>query len=317
MSDRNTARIVSELANSYYTITEVVNSQLTYIGITQLNSVAGVPPDQTASIWRVGRIFKKGKQTTVEWANDESLVFPSKFSERETLFPIAVLDNGASLNFQGSVRRIELGDNHTKGPATAFSVSMWVRPQNVSAQRCFISKVSLDANVYGWSFQHTNTGQLYAQVRAPGTLTSHTWGTALAGLTWYNLVFTFSGNSNLNGFKAYINAASEGAATSAALNAWTVTDPLSIAARGTSFLFSGNLNQFTMWNKELSQAEITELYNGGTPMDLSQHSASANRQSHWPMNTNVNFPTEVDTVGSVNGTLINMAASDYQDGVVP
>jgi len=40
-------------------------------------------------------------------------------------------------------------------------------------------------------------------------------------------------------------------------------------------------NGVTLWDKKLTSAEVTELYNGGTPMDVSTHSAYANCTGWW------------------------------------
>lgn len=39
--------------------------------------------------------------------------------------------------------------------------------------------------------------------------------------------------------------------------------------------FQGFLDEIGIWTKELSQAEVTELYNGGVPVDLNSHSAAS------------------------------------------
>jgi len=70
-------------------------------------------------------------------------------------------------------------------------------------------------------------------------------------------------------------------------------------------------------SEELSSDEVTELYNSGSPGDLDDHSAVANLLSWWYLNTADNFPTEVDVIDSVNGTLTNMESGDYDSGDIP
>ena len=37
----------------------------------------------------------------------------------------------------------------------------------------------------------------------------------------------------------------------------------------------------TMWNKKLTSTEVSELYNSGTPMDATDHSAATNLKGYW------------------------------------
>lgn len=288
---------------------DTISSQETIYGIAMdlgaLNSEAK---------WQIWREIKIGAVNQVQWAkksgspNDD---FVHVWNDRNTLFDAVPFSNANSLNFDGVDEYIDCGDNYTFGPATAFSWSFWMKPQNFAAQRCMISKTSQDANVHGYNFQHDNAGKLFAQIRATGSLRQHTYSTILTAETWCHVCFTYAGGSNISGLKAYINASVEPAPAAGALNAWTVTDPLQIAKRGITFNFSGKMNQVSVWNKELSSAEVTELNNSGSPPDLQTTSMSANLLSWWYLNTNANFPTEVDQEDEVNGTLTNMESGDY------
>lgn len=295
--------------------TDVVNSQQTIFGRTVTLEAA-----DTDAVWQIWQERTTGSETHKRFAQlsgSDNAGFVHKWSERLTLFPSPILSNPASLLFDGVDEHINLGDNYTFGPATSFSWSVWMKAQNMAAQRCMVAKISQDANVYGYSFQHNSSGKLFTQVRASGTLRTNTYTTVMSAGVWYHIVFTYAGGSNMNGLKAYIDAVAEPTPASASLNAWTVTDPLMLGKRGTSFHFSGNLNQVTVWSKELSAAEVTELYNSGTPGDPQAHSASGNLLSWWKLSDSSNFPSEIDQEGSVNGTLINMEVGDYDSGDTP
>lgn len=61
---------------------------------------------------------------------------------------------------------------------------------------------------------------------------------------------------------------------------------ITLGSNSWAFTQSGNntetkFNGVTVWNKKLTSAEVTELYNGGTPMDVSTHSAYANTTGWW------------------------------------
>lgn len=47
-------------------------------------------------------------------------------------------------------------------------------------------------------------------------------------------------------------------------------------------------NDLTIWDKELSASEVTSLYNSGTRMDATTHSASSNLKGYWQFEGNGN-----------------------------
>ncbi len=78
----------------------------------------------------------------------------------------------------------------------------------------------------------------------------------------------------------------------------------------------GHIDEVTFWNIELSQAEVTELYNAGSPDDPNNHSQSA-ACIHWYKFGDLDsFNTASDSIGTVDGTMTNMEAGDIV-AVVP
>lgn len=295
--------------------TEVVNSQLTYRA--KSSTVGSAEDDAVWQIWREVTTLGVTKKEFARVHGAANANYIHKWSERTTLFPAVPLSNPASLLFDGVNDYVTLGDNFDFGPAQAFSWSFWMKAANFSSQRAMIAKTTQDANVFGYSFQHNSSGKLFSQWRASGSLRNLTFSSTLNAGQWYHICFTYAGGSNVSGVTAYIDGSAEPSAGSGALNDWGHTDPCNFGNRGNTFHFSGNLNQISVWDKELSSAEVTEIYNSGSPDDLSNHSAVGNLQSWWGLNDNSSFPTETDLQGSINGTLTNMDASSYDDGDVP
>ena len=74
----------------------------------------------------------------------------------------------------------------------------------------------------------------------------------------------------------------------------------------------------SVWSKELSAPEVTELYNGGTPTDLSLHSAAADVVGWWRNGDGDVFPTIIDHSGSgYDANMDNMTAGDIILDVPP
>lgn len=78
--------------------------------------------------------------------------------------------------------------------------------------------------------------------------------------------------------------------------------------------FNGDIDEVSIWNKELNQSEITELNNGGTPTDLSTHSAESDLTSWWRMGDEATWDgsnwTVPDQKGIKDGTSVNMEEAD-------
>jgi len=294
----------------YNEITDTVSSQKSFIGKT-----IGNITDTSLAQWQISQIVKVGSEVKTEYANNGA--FDQIWDDRATLFPAPPFFNSGSLLFDGVDEYIDLGDNYDFGPAQAFTWSFWFKASNFAAQRAFIAKTTVDANVFGYSFQHNSSGKLYTQIRASGTLRAHTFNTIMTAGTWYHVSFTYAGGSNMNGLTAYINAVAETSLPNQSLNDWSNASPLRFGQRGSTFHYAGNLNQITVWDKELSSTEVTELYNAGSPNDPTSHSASANLVSYWSLDSDANFNTEVDKIASVDGTLTNMEIGDYIAGDVP
>jgi len=77
------------------------------------------------------------------------------------------------------------------------------------------------------------------------------------------------------------------------------------------------IDEPAVWDKELTAAEITELYNGGTPFDLTQHSAASNLVSWWRMGDDPSDDATgttgniEDQIGTNNGVPQNTEGDEF------
>lgn len=120
---------------------------------------------------------------------------------------------------------------------------------------------------------------------------------------WFHFVMTHDG-TDANGIKCYINGQE--------MQMWvrynfafpggdTIKNSADVwLGRGAGGYWLGNQDEVSAWNKELTPAEVTELYNGGDPANLLDHSAVANLVGWWQMG---------DGPGN-DGTMTNMASGD-------
>lgn len=265
-------------------------------------------------VWQIKRTVRTGNIYKTIYANNGA--YNNRWDQRYSIFPVFVAANNYSLLFDGVNDYLTGGNILNYDHATAFSISLWVKPQNLSAQRAIFSKAGTDANVRGFMLYHDSSGALYLQMRSSGANSAFIFTTTLTAGVWQHIVLTYSGNSNISGARVYKNSIVGNTPTSAALSGtWLESQNFLIAARGSGFYFSGKIDEITVWDKALSQSEIDELYDLGTPTVPSAHSASANLVNYWRMGDGDSFSTILDNKGSNNLTMTNMNASSIVEDV--
>jgi len=158
-----------------------------------------------------------------------------------------------------------------------------------------------------WLF-HSNSGAYAAGYQAAG-LGSTYWSASNRGYVGdddFTMITITKASSNVaSSLKLYWNANSVGAAPiqTDAGGSDRLTIPMSatddrlwsIGSRGKFGSVDQNkagnssatqYNDLTIWNKELSSSEVTSLYNSGTRMDATTHSASANLKGYYKFENN-------------------------------
>ena len=237
--------------------------------------------------------------------------------------------NEYSLNFDGSNDRLICGDSNdfSFGNGTtdsAFSISAWI---NVSSllfgPRPIVAKNNSSQQEYTF-YVDTNGALFFILYDTLGpsadhaTISSASAGTISTG-SWFHVVASYSG-SGVAGMGMFVNGSA--LSTTASTNNYTAMD------NGTADLhigqdqvsrkaMNGNIDEVSIWDKKLDASDVTSLYNGGTPTDLT---GMSNLVGWWRMgdpNGTAAFPTIVDqSTNSNDGTMTNMTSSDIET-VVP
>lgn len=149
-------------------------------------------------------------------------------------------------------------------------------------------------------------------------------GTVPADGNWYHIVVTFDGSSNglLEAtpytLKIYINGSEATTSATDFSQGGGVADSdgpiepvyVGFGRNPSGFHLRGSLiDEFGYWNQELTSSQVSNLYNSGTPTDLTAFSPSA---AHvYRMGDDDTFPTISDKVGNADQTMTNMASSNF------
>jgi hypothetical protein len=172
---------------------------------------------------------------------------------------------GTAFQFNGTNSQIDFAAN-TMNVGDTFSVSFWaymVTADN-SGQTIIsnFNEINGGLNKYGWFIRATN-GIFYFSRFIGATAQFDLTATANTINNWQHLTFTRSSNST----KIYVNGALASQNTNTQVTQYVNTISPRIGSRevtGVWRLANGTkIDTFNIWNKELTQSEITELYNSG------------------------------------------------------
>ena len=240
--------------------------------------------------------------------------FSEKWDDRKTIFPPIPFTPSLSTEFDGINDHINFGDVHNYDIASAFSIGLWVKPNNTASNRILFSKAGPGPDVDGYMLRHNNDGKIFLQMRS-GTDRNHIFASVLTNAVWQFLVFTYSGGSNIDGAKLYYNSVIDAQLPPSGTLSGTMLNgqDFILGSRSGGFFFSGNMYQLTVWNKELTQQEIDSLYNGGNPVDPLEHSAVNFLQGYNPLGDGDTFNIVSDNKNNNDGTMVNMVADDFKE----
>jgi len=173
-------------------------------------------------------------------------------------------------SFDGVNDYVNLGNNLDFDGSTPFSISTWVYV-NTSKQQAIISKESAGNNFTGYIAQIQSSNQVlfyfgsnygggdYLSCQTTNTLTTN---------TWQMVTITYDGSKSVAGINIFLNGVSSTlsifrntlvGSTSNSIN----TNIGAAVSSGAARYFNGLLDEVGIWDRELSESEVTELYNSG------------------------------------------------------
>jgi hypothetical protein len=240
------------------------------------------------------------------------------------------LSPGKSLLFDGADEYMNIGTAATwdtliggaGAAAKAFSFSFWAKP------------TAFDDPAPGFiTFGHQDRGLMFlaggsgpANSRVMAFLETGTsfGAVATAGQvaidTWQHFTATYPGGTS-GTTKIYING-SEASYDSQPLGAPSLIETADCVIgagtinAGTTKCLAGNMCDVAVWDKELSAAEVTEIYGSGTRIKLTTTSCQSNLLSWWMMGNGGGDSatgTIFDQKSTRNGTPVNMETADLEE----
>jgi len=196
---------------------------------------------------------------------------------------------GEALSFEGTSggREVDYGNVHNHVANSGYTVSAWFNPDDVAggtAAQFIARKGNGGSSTDGWSMFVQTDGDLIlrgahggASERAVLVNTG-----AIADDTWYHASIVIDDDNNV--FVAYLDGVGSGAVADSPGGGWTLgssndstgfsdgdtfdtSDPIELGNRP-SFPFEGQIDDFAIWDRALSAAEVGALNNLALEPDL-------------------------------------------------
>lgn len=285
-----------------------------YIGYARSQTTDKGAPD-----WLIKRITTAGSEIETIYASQK---FNKVWDDRVTIFGTAPFSNDRSILCDGTNDHILIGvvSELNFDRLDSFSVSCWTRT-NSNATQVLVSKQGSGNNL-GWRYGF-ESGQFRFHLSggaAGNRLQVRSIAATYGDDNWHHTVMTYDGSGNGSGVTIYVDDSDDTGSvlTDTLTTATQSTTAAQISGRsGTVGELNGFIDEVSIWDKELSSAEVSEIYNSGSPDNLSTHSAIANLVGWWRCGDNDTFPIIRDLSTSANNaTMTNMTVSDIV-GEVP
>ena len=191
---------------------------------------------------------------------------------------------------------------------SAFSVSAWIKIKSFGTNNVVFSKDSgLPNREYAIGFfQGFKNLRFYIKDNGGNNQQSIDSTTLFALDTWYNITCTYDGSGGSNaadGMNIYVNSVLE-TPTNVIKGTYTAmsntTAPVNIGRYGAAASpLNAKVDQLSLYASELSQSDVTDIYNGGEPTTISGAVAHYKMGEEATFSTNWTVP---DAVGSNDGT---------------
>ena len=237
-------------------------------------------------------------------------VFKSQSGVGSSIVPVPAFSNKYAMKFDNdptandqyllASATPQLGGVGGSGP---WTVSLWFYANALTGANQRI----LDLNFGGTGDRF----QLYINsndgIAVSGAWTDNYAAYPLSATTWFNVIYRYDGTNTA----AFImNGTNVNSKTGVGTANFTTDGTTRVGKRGVSSgsnfqWFNGYVDELSIWNKELSDAECAALYNGGNPVNLYTLGISSSLQHWWRMGDVIGPPEYPSIPDQVTGGLGN------------
>lgn len=235
--------------------------------------------------------------------------------------------NTYSLDFDGVDDYVVFADAdvftpNTSGANRGFTVSFWFKSSSAASQNIISKNAFVGGNQYEWKILTRFNGHtrfvLYSSNNSAIYL-QFDIDTALANDTWYHIAFTWDLGTTSSSIKGYLNGVEKTDGSGGTFESDGTFVSVSNTTATLNFAKEFNsygqmlLDEVAIFDDAKTASAITDIYNSGTPNDLS---ALSYLVGYWRNGDGATYPTiPDDSTNSNSGTMTNMASGDIQTDV--
>jgi len=293
---------IGKLSNVQIWNKELIGSEIEtlYNYGSPIRTLANIPQNSNLKAWYKLDASEVYNNSTTKWSIDNNQN-PSAYS--------------SSLDFDAaSGDYIDCGNDSTLNLTSEITCSAWVKFEGTTeTYYTVMSNFEAPQKFVLYYYRAGAAGSRMLRLRinsSNGTLSGfYSTYVDLSDDKWHHLAFTFDGTTNTNSISVYVdNIKTSFTATNSGIKSNTTSTLIGhYLPSSSNWGMVGKISNASIWNTALTSAQVTELYNNGTPSNLSNHSGTSNLVSWWKLN---NTTTGIeDSKGSNNGT--NSGATEY------
>ena len=212
-------------------------------------------------------------------------------------FPNQVLKDYVFTTTGSSSRRFFLRDVNISN-STPVTLSIWFKKNGSGSFSSIISRSPYGISING-------TSQIIVYRSYPAAYKTYNFGTLTDG-NWHHLVYT--GTELTNGIgKVYIDGIESTSGSQTDYLERNAIRTLGNASANNSWKFNGDLSNYSIWTSVLTDVQVLDLYNNGSPKDLTSYSPTPERwlklnSSSTYQNPKANYTSAIDfPANNVNG----------------
>jgi len=224
---------------------------------------------------------------------------------------LSAVTNNLSVDFDGTTDYMDFGNNSALMPS-AFTISLWLKQDSTYQNTVVQKRTGTD----GYQLYFDGGTFNYSGDPTAGTII---FGTNLLTSTgvWYHVAVTHDGST----VKGYVDGDFVSSASSTiASNTANLT--LGRHSAGSAYYHDGKIDEFSLHNSALDATNISQIYNDGSPIDLTTNQGNYNGSSslvgYWRLGDGASDTSSgggSSASGNTIGTVVNLAAS-HSDGTV-
>jgi len=217
--------------------------------------------------------------------------------------------NAYSIDLDGAGDYLDFGSTAVVNTSSAFSISTWFKLddwQNGYPGICLLKTGGTTGFVVSLSQTGTYSGVWFGSSSGfSGFSTNNSSLASTIASGWHHLVLIYDGVSatTASSFKVYIDGTLYSSSTTVAIGACPNNNYIGLGHTTSITYLDGLIDEFALYNFELTSTNVGYLYNGGLPTN----SGALNPVGWWRMG-------DTGTEGSSNSSTVSNAASGSNSG---